>query len=74
VANLEKLTASLGQPDILQTGCLYESLKIKELQIGIGRGRVDPLGLVMGICGVRVRVDIQLPHPNPYPSQGYRRY
>jgi len=35
------------------------------------QGSHQPPGFVKGISGVGVRVDIQLPHTNPYPSCGY---
>ena len=38
------------------------------------QGLCQPAGFLKGIARVGVRVDIQLPHPNPYPSHGFRGF
>ena len=45
-----------------------------EPQIGIGRGRVNPMGCRVGYSGVGVRVEVCPPCEDPHPRLGYPGY
>ena len=48
---------------------MFTAIAIRDQQ-GLHR----PAGFMTGFSGVGVRVDIQLPHPNPYPGHGYHGF
>jgi len=44
------------------------------IQLGIGRGRVNPMGCRVGYSGVGVRVEVCPPCKDPHPRLGYPGY
>jgi len=65
---------AMGQFRALSYSCMSGTPFGSVARVGIGRGRVNPMGCWVGYSGVGVRVDKCPPCKDPHPSLGYPGY